>query len=663
MLMKLRSIVIWPKDREKRFRRVDFADGVINVITGQSGSGKSSLIHIVDYCLGSGKCAIPVGVIRDTVEWFGVVLQLADSQLLLARRNPEEKDQTGDVFILQDAVVDLEEVQPEKNANIDFLKQRLNGLAGLPNIGFDPTKSSGFMAAPSFRDLAAFLYQPQHIIANPNTIFFKADTYEHREKLRAVLPFVLGAVTSEQLVARHKLLQLQAELDKHQSVLDRQRQAAESSAAELRAYALRAQEIGLLPPTDTIARDSDTDRLLDVLRLIPRRLADGQGPVVGVAAADPVLLRLRELEQQEEDLARELSRKQRRRLQIERLKASVDNYSGQLVSQEARLTGIGWLSKRISSEGQCPFCGSDSQRAIESLEALKELASEMQELSSRTSLAHPALDRELNTLVEASQQIEQQLRTAREEKWLLEDESVVLAERRRTEVEAFRLAGRIDQLLDIHKAIAVDSDLLQTIELLREQAVKLREVTNAAVERARLSGAVQRFTQHAAKYIEVLRLPRIGDPLELRVDDLMVRVLNDEGRADALWEIGSAENWVGYHIATMLALHELFLRLPNSPVPTFLMVDQPSQAYFPDRWPGDNEESQEPLDEASDDIAGVHRIFETLSTAISRTNGELQVIVVDHAGDITWAGVESVNLIGNWRRGHDEFLVPDDWLT
>ncbi|MFC3443913.1 DUF3732 domain-containing protein [Sphingobium rhizovicinum] len=51
---------------------------------------------------------------------------------------------------------------------------------------------------------------------------------------------------------------------------------------------------------------------------------------------------------------------------------------------------------------------------------------------------------------------------------------------------------------------------------------------------------------------------------------------------DFLWEIGSGENWMAYHLAMLLALHTVFLnRRENNPVPTFLVIDQPSQVYFP----------------------------------------------------------------------------------
>ena len=53
------------------------------------------------------------------------------------------------------------------------------------------------------------------------------------------------------------------------------------------------------------------------------------------------------------------------------------------------------------------------------------------------------------------------------------------------------------------------------------------------------------------------------------------------GRPDFLWEIGSGANWLSYHVASMIGLHELFLSQRGNPVPSMLILDQPSQVYFP----------------------------------------------------------------------------------
>ena len=54
------SILLWPKKANLTYRRVKFEPDKINIITGASRTGKSAIIPIIDYCLGSGKCTIPV---------------------------------------------------------------------------------------------------------------------------------------------------------------------------------------------------------------------------------------------------------------------------------------------------------------------------------------------------------------------------------------------------------------------------------------------------------------------------------------------------------------------------------------------------------------------------------------------------------------------------
>jgi hypothetical protein len=41
--------------------------------------------------------------------------------------------------------------------------------------------------------------------------------------------------------------------------------------------------------------------------------------------------------------------------------------------------------------------------------------------------------------------------------------------------------------------------------------------------------------------------------------------------------------------------------------------------------------------------------------------GQFQVIVTEHAGSITWQGIDNVHLVANWREGHDDFLIPAEW--
>ena len=58
----IKEIIIFNKSGEKR--TVPLKQGV-NIITGESKTGKSALVEIIDYCLCSTRCTIPKGKITD----------------------------------------------------------------------------------------------------------------------------------------------------------------------------------------------------------------------------------------------------------------------------------------------------------------------------------------------------------------------------------------------------------------------------------------------------------------------------------------------------------------------------------------------------------------------------------------------------------------------
>ena len=60
MKFSINSIILWPRNTEHSPRCLSFDSEAVNIITGASRTGKSALIPIIDYCLGSDKCTIPV---------------------------------------------------------------------------------------------------------------------------------------------------------------------------------------------------------------------------------------------------------------------------------------------------------------------------------------------------------------------------------------------------------------------------------------------------------------------------------------------------------------------------------------------------------------------------------------------------------------------------
>ncbi|MBM2716028.1 DUF3732 domain-containing protein [Mesorhizobium caraganae] len=111
---------------------------------------------------------------------------------------------------------------------------------------------------------------------------------------------------------------------------------------------------------------------------------------------------------------------------------------------------------------------------------------------------------------------------------------------------------------------------------------------------------------------------------------------------------GSGRNWVWYHLLGHLALHEWFA-LNKRPVPNFLILDQPSQVYFPSA----NGETED------NDWMEVRKIYEWLFDVVEKFDGQMQIIVTDHAkfeNDSRFTD----HLKHDWWEGGS--LVPQDWL-
>ncbi len=78
-------------------------------------------------------------------------------------------------------------------------------------------------------------------------LFFNADTTEHREKLKAIFPYVLGALTPEMLSARWEIERLQRELRRAEAALASTKAGVRAWQNEMQAWIRQSIELGLLP--------------------------------------------------------------------------------------------------------------------------------------------------------------------------------------------------------------------------------------------------------------------------------------------------------------------------------------------------------------------------------------------------------------------------------
>lgn len=656
MKFQLLEIVLWSRNPAELPRRLKFEAGMTNVITGGSKTGKSAVIPIVDYCLGSDRCAVPVSTIRDSCSWFGVVVDTDEGQKLLARREPGEQQSTGDMLLLEARVVDVPELAPEKNTTVDAVKRVLDRLAGLSNLGFDPTGlAGGFKGRPSFRDMAAFVFQPQNIVANPDVLFYKADTTEHREKLRTIFPYVLGAMTPELLAKRWEMDQVQRDLRRLERELLAQSQATERWKAELKAWISEARQLGLVPDDEVLEGRRESE-LIEVLHDTVAK--SSREATVTAAAIETSSREASDLDREEAAVALHLGEVRARMEKMIRLRETVDEYTGALQKQRERLGLSRWL-RELHHDTSCPLCGGQFKDAHHELDLLCDALAEVEASARQMSPIPAAFDRELVQVREEVRRHTDQLQAVRLRRRRLEERSTRASEDAWQRSAVDRFLGRAEQALSMFATPAFDEEMRSNLENLRARLEDLRGELSEAGIRNRIRSALLRVSGFMSRILPSLDTERPDDPVELNIDDLTIRVTGPSGRADNLWEIGSGANWLSYHVACTLALHELFIEQETSPVPGMLVYDQPSQVYFPQTLAREPAAGDDPR-LRDEDVAAVRKVFEVLGRSVTSASGDLQVIVLDHAGPDVWGDVRGVHLVEEWREGRA--LVPQNWL-
>ncbi|MFG0787844.1 DUF3732 domain-containing protein [Delftia tsuruhatensis] len=655
MFFQIRSILLWPRNPNFKPRRLRFDLGKVNVISGASRTGKSAVIPIIDYCLGASTCSIPVNTIRKHCEWFGVIVATAQGDKLIARREPGAQRSTDDMFLMEaEAIVDIPH-HITKNTSAEAVKRLLDELAALSTLDFSGgDESIGFDGRPSFRDLAAFTFQPQNIVANPDILFFKTNSYEHREKLRKIFPYVLGAVTPSLMAKQFELQRTKAELRRKERELKEAQEVSVRWLADLTAKFSEAQELGLTPkPEQPLTREQMLEMLEEVVARTDLTIS------VSVVTISEALKELTELEREEREVSRELTTLRHRLEEMNRMYVGGDQYDAAIALQRGRLQLSTWLAGHAQGGADCPMCGSHTASARSKLEVLSARLQEIEAEAGIDKEVPAAFDRELQRVTTEVGVATERLRAVQLRKRALSGRSKEASERQFIAKKAERFVGNLEAALDLHRRLGSDSALVDEVVKLRETAQRLDSELREQNVDSRKRKALNVVNSYAGRLLPLLDIENPDHPISLEINDLTIKVRGVD-RDDYLSEIGSGSNWLSYHLAILLALHQFYISQPNSPVPGFLVLDQPSQVYFPKNVSKNLGEEEQELQLRDEDIDAVHKVFEVLSKVVLQAKGQLQVIVLDHASRDLWGDIPGIVGLKEWRNGTK--LVPMKWI-
>ena len=652
MKFSIDSVILWPKKTGLKYRKVSFVANKINIITGASRTGKSAIIPIIDYCLGSSKCTIPVDTIRNACSWFGVLFSLNKEQMLLCRREPGSKIATGDMFILRGKDLVIPDAI-SANTNVNEVNNLLNELFQMSFLELDPT-TKDFSARPSYRDFMAFIFQPQNIVANADVMFYKTDTMEHRQRLINIFPYALGAVTPKVLAARQELEKLRKQRDRLLRDIEAVKDVSEQWRHEVAGWIAQAKEMGL---TD-IAPNPDLpfDQQIQQLEVITRK-TDLDSRITAESIKD-MSAELISLRKEEGAISSTLFALQKRHSEMLQLRNSMNQYEESLQIQVQRLEISSWLRSLTDSDGPCPLCNHAHPGVAEELDTLCTAISEIEKTAGDMKSVPAAFEREMQIVENDIARYTEQLVAVRGRIANESRRKTDAANQKFTLSEISRFLGRLEASLQTYERIGQDSDLNARLSDVAAKIVELSSIVNESEIKKKQDAAIKYINQKTSEIVQQLDAEHPDDPVEFLIKDLTLKVKSPSGRDDYLWEIGSASNWLAYHVATILAFQQFFQTRGSVSVPNFVIFDQPSQVYFPQlRQKTDGEN----LDIPDEDKLAARKIFSAMSKYLQATDHKVQIIVTEHADEDIWGDVQEIHLVERWR-GNNTKLIPLEWL-
>lgn len=659
MYFQILQLIVWPKSTAFPPRIVQFELGKLNVITGSSRSGKSAIIPIIDYCLASSDCSIPIDTIRDHASWYGVVFQTEFEQLLICREVPQGNKSSNNFYLSRGKTVSVPPHIAEANETTDGIKTILNTLSSVPYFSLDDGEDKkGYNARLSFRDLMALVFQNQDIVANQNIIFYKTHAHEHRERLRNWFPFILGAETIETLIARQRLQVVEKRLNQLRREYDKAKAVSSSWVANLLGHLKVAKEYGLLENDFTAT--TDAEELVSAAKNIIANIPDHSNTTVeNIKYANSELI---QLEAQEARLSNEIGILKKRMSDINRLKSGLVEYGDLVKRRVERLHISQWLEDIATGTDSCPACGStEHPNSRSELAKVSQAFKKYEEESKSVAEVPTSFSREEErTASEMEALIEQKKATQKQFDFLVSKDKKSQEEFQQRK-NMFLFLGHMKASMETFETLVDGGELQKEIELLETEHKALITACDSHGLQRRVDVATSKIAQGMLNHLMTLdvedKYRRIAPKFDVK--DLNISVLSNDEHWHFLAEVGSASNWVSFHIALMCSLQEYFLDKKTSCVPSFVIFDQPSQVYFPKIKRVLQESELDMKNYDNEDVNAVKSIFETIVKSILAKNGAWQSIILDHADDDVYGLIDGVFEVDVWRNGKK--LIPVEW--
>lgn len=586
----LHEIKLWFKDENTEPKNYQFLPNKVNVITGDSTTGKTSFWNIIDYCLLSGKVTVPTEII-DKVLWFGIRFTINGKEMSIVRKTPSNGSVSKDVFFDLGSFPN----KPVENKEIAEIKAILDEEFGISdNLRFPFGKGLGKTTFNiSYRHFLLFNSLTQTIIDAPET-YFDTTFYgkeEYDKALSHIFDLVIGVNDMENIKAIERLQEIENGLKTIQNQEKGNQNKIKNFETEIFRLIEKCKRYNFIEYSDSF--DNVDDAILTIKDIIAKTKK--------VAENSKLFSEINGLYKSKSELQAQVNA-------ISQYQREYDLYKKNLNKSADSLQPIEFLRQKLSDQLVDSY---ETKLFVESLESsLKNIKANLSK-----KIAEPLkVAGDVKELRVKIQEIDKRITQLNE-----------IKKNYQSEGEKFIVLGEIkyayEQIIKKEVIKPIDTIKLNSLNEEKERLLKVPKETSQIKfsMKTLLNQSIQRnFNQLSslAKYN--------NSRVEFSSEKMILQLIPD-GEMFPLDNVGSASNYMFMHLCVYLGLHEHVINIEQDHIPEFLFIDQPSTPYYEGK---------------NDDKAKLLDAFKLLDSFVGYINDEkkkhFQIIMVEHASKEYW---------------------------
>lgn len=624
MIFYIKKIKLWFKTHSQS-KEYTFEKNKVNVVTGDSSTGKSSILRVIDYCLMARESSIVEDVINENVAWYGLCFHLNGKDYVVARKAPNNGRINSDIYWAENTDDMLGDTypKPSQDKTRADLQAFISKEMHVPEVTLEEGRDK---MQPTFREMMMLNYLTEDIIATSGTYF---DTQLNTDV--RLEPFVLkllriglGADEQKEQDLQTKIAALDKEIKGEEGNKTKDKKNKEQYENQLKEIRTKAKDIGLI--------DNDNISQKELMMLLKMKIEEFDK----MKRSYRKLSELAKLQSKRNEIREVLV--EYRNLRREYKKAL--EYSKKL---ESSLRPMEYLAQNLNTS----LLGKEAMTLYKSLEdAYRQAKSnhlDNQQLPINFEETYEMLKKEEK---EISVQIEERNKIAR----MFFDPNLLM--------KYVTLGEQVKKLNQKPEKYIGDVELNKKrdeLEALKKEYEQVR-FENDEKNKKYLEDVQSYYEQQTG-------MSASYRGCEVKFNNEWRRLeLYKNGEYFPIKNVGSKSNYMFMHLCFYLGLHQYLSSQINSIVPNFLFIDQPSIPYY-----GNNRSHIQQTDgdlkiHVKDDESKLKEAFRLINSFMRQNVNQesgFQIILIEHADPEYWEDLENFETRYVFTVKADYGLIPE----